>query len=152
MIVDGYNVVHAWGLDTSSLEDAREKLLHILDDYAGFSGEDITVVFDGYNTKQPMSETKRGLITVVYTAYGVTADTHIQRLAKASKTALNVVTADYLEQLSVFQSGAIRITPEELKQLIQAEREKYLKLIDRSSLSKRELKKRLALDALHQPE
>lgn len=152
MIVDGYNVIHAWGLDTRSLDDAREALLHILDDYAGFSGEHITVVFDGYNTKQPMSETARGLLTVVFTAYGVTADTHIQRAAKAGGHMLKVVTADYLEQLSVFESGAIRITPEELKQLIIAEREKYIKHLDRSSLSKSELKKRLALDALSLPE
>lgn len=151
MIIDGYNVIHAWGLDTSNLEDARAKLLHILDDFAGFSGEDITVVFDGYNTKQPASVTKHGLLTVVFTAYGVTADTHIQRAAKG-KPMLKVVTSDYLEQLSVFEAGAVRITPQELKQLIQAEREKYLKLIHRSSLSPGELKKRLALDAITLPE
>ena len=52
MLVDGYNVIYAWKLDTTNLEDARHKLLHILDDYAGFSGEDITVVFDAYNKKK----------------------------------------------------------------------------------------------------
>jgi len=94
MLVDGYNVIYAWRMDTRSLEDAREKLIHILDDFAGFSGEDITVVFDGYNTKDPASEVKRGLLTVVYTAHGVTADTHIQRMVKAGKKPLKVVTAD----------------------------------------------------------
>lgn len=148
MIIDGYNVIHAWGIDTQSLDDAREKLLYILDDFAGFSGEDITVVFDGYNAKGPGSETRQGLLTVVFTAYGVTADTHIQRAVKAGKRMVKVVTADYLEQLSVFEAGAVRITPQELKQLISAAREKRLKLIDRSSLSKSELKKRLAIDAI----
>lgn len=152
MIVDGYNVIYAWGMDTQNLEDARERLLHILDDYAGFSGEDITVVFDGYNTKGPGSETRQGLLTVVYTAYGVTADTHIQRAVKAAKSMIKVVTADYLEQLSVFEAGAVRITPKELKQLIRAAREKRLKLIDRSSLSNSELKKRLAIDAFSLPD
>lgn len=151
MLVDGYNVIHAWGLDTRNLGDAREKLLHILDDYAGFSGEDITVVFDGYNTKEPVSEEKRGLVTVIYTAYGISADIHIQRLVKEGKD-LKVVTADYLEQLSVFASGAIRITPYELKQMIRAAREKYISLLDRSSLSDSELKKRLALDSIEIPE
>ncbi len=152
MIVDGYNVIHAWGLDTRNLEDARERLLHILDDYAGFSGEDITVVFDGYNTKEPMSETRQGLLTIVYTAYGVTADTHIQRAVKAGKRAVKVVTADYLEQLSVFEAGAVRITPGELKVLIKDAREKHIKHMDRSSLSGKELKKMLALDAISLPD
>jgi uncharacterized protein len=148
MLIDAYNVIHAWDFDTQNLNDSREKLLHILDDYAGFSGEDITVVFDGYNTKEPASETKRGLLTVIYTAYGISADIHIQRLVKAGGKDFKVVTADYLEQLSVFASGAIRVTPSELKQMIRAAREKYIALIDRSSLTNEELKKRLALDSI----
>jgi hypothetical protein len=152
MIIDGYNVIHAWGLDTQNLEDAREELLRILDDYAGFSGEDITVVFDGYNTREPVSETRQGLLTVVYTAFGVTADTHIQRTVKASKKVLKVVTADYLEQLSVFQAGAVRITPNELNGLIKDAREKNIKHMDRSSLSGGELRKKLAFDAISLPE
>jgi uncharacterized protein len=147
MLVDGYNVIYAWGFDTRNLGDAREKLLHMLDDYAGFSGENIIVVFDGYNTKDPASETKQGLLTVVYTAYGVSADIHIQRLVKEGADN-RVVTADWLEQLSVFASGAIRITPYELKTMMQMAREKYIALLDRSSLSNDELKKRLALDSM----
>lgn len=152
MLIDGYNVIHAWGMDTSNMGDAREKLLHILDDYAGFSGEDITVVFDGYNTKEPAREIKYGLLTVIYTAYGITADIHIQRIVKAGGKSYKVVTADYLEQLSVFASGAIRITPQELKLMIRAAREKYISLLDRSSLTNGELKKRLALDSIDTPE
>ena len=147
MLIDGYNVIHAWGLDTSSLENAREKLLHTLDNYAGYTGEDITVVFDGYNKKGPATEIQYGMLIVIYTAYGVTADIHIQRLVKIGGKSFKVVTADYLEQLSVFGSGAIRITPEELKQLIRSAREKYIALLDRSSLKGADLKKRLALDA-----
>ena len=148
MLVDGYNVIHAWGLDTRNLEDARAALLHSLDDYAGYSGEDITVVFDGYKKKARQSETKHGLLTVVFTAYGVTADTHIQRTVKSSKKRLTVVTADYLEQLSVFGGGAIRMTPEELKLLIKLAREKHIALLHRTSLTDGEIKKRLELDAI----
>ncbi len=148
MIVDGYNVIYAWGLDTSNLENARASLLDVLDDFAGFTGEAITVVFDGYRTKTPMSETRYGLINVVFTAHGVTADTHIQRIAKASKQPHTVVTADYLEQLSVFGSGSLRITPAELQILIQQAREKHIALIHRSTLSGKELKRKLYLDAI----
>ncbi len=148
MIVDGYNVIHAWGLDTNSLEDARTALLNLLDDYAGFSGEPVTVVFDGYRTREPMREMQHGLLTVIYTAQGVTADTHIQRLARQHGGMLKVVTADYLEQLSIFASGAVRVTPDELKAMIRQAREKHLSLLHRSSLTGDELKKRLSLDAI----
>jgi len=148
MIVDGYNVIHAWGLDTSNLEDARTRLLDILDDFAGFTGQSITVVFDGYRTKSAVSETRYGLIDVVFTAHGVTADTHIQRIAKASKAPVTVVTADYLEQLSVFGSGAMRLTPAELQILIRQARQKHIALIHRSTLSGKELKQKLYLDAI----
>lgn len=148
MIVDGYNVIYAWGLDTSNLEDARTSLLDILDDFAGFTGESITVVFDGYRTKSVMSETRYGLIDVVFTAHGVTADTHIQRIAKTSSQPVTVVTADYLEQLSVFGSGSMRLTPAELQILIRQAREKHIALIHRSTLTGKELKRKLYLDAM----
>lgn len=148
MIVDGYNVIHAWGLDVANLENARHKLLHILDDYAGFSGEDIMVVFDAYNKKTTGVKEKQGLVTVVYTEYGVTADTYIQRTVMQSSRQLKVVTADYAQQLSVFASGAIRITPGELKLYIDAARKKRIDLLHRSSLSGRDLKARLMLDSI----
>jgi len=148
MIVDGYNVIHAWNIDTANLADARTELLNTLDDYAGFSGEDITVVFDGYRKRGAMHEERCGLITVVYTAYGVTADTHIQRIARQSEPMLKVVTADFLEQLSVFGSGAVRVTPDELKILVRQAREKHLSLLHRSTLTGDELKKRLSIDAI----
>jgi predicted RNA-binding protein with PIN domain len=152
ILVDGYNVIHAWGLHRDGLAAARSQLIHILDDYAGYSDEQITVVFDGYRTKKPVSEEQHGRVAVVYTAYGVTADTHIQRTVKAMPagraSSLRVVTADYLEQLSVAGAGAIRITPAELRLMIDAARSRHVALIHRSSLSGRDLKKRLRMDAL----
>ena len=148
MIVDGYNVIYAWNIDTANLEDARIELLNTLDDYAGFTGEDITVVFDGYRTREAMHEERHGLLTVVYTGHGVTADTHIQRVARQRGAMLKVVTADFLEQLSVFGSGAVRVTPEELKILVRQAREKHISLLHRSTLAGDELKKRLSIDAI----
>ncbi len=148
MIIDGYNVIFAWGPQTQNLEDARQGLLDVLDDYAGYTGEQITVVFDGYRTKRPSSELQHGLLKVVFTAFGVTADTYIQRLVRESSLPQKVVTGDYLEQLSVFYSGAERITPTEFKELIVTEREKHVSLLHKSSLEGRALKKRLDLDAI----
>lgn len=148
MIIDGYNVIFAWGLDTQSLDDARKSLLDMLDDYAGYSGEHITVVFDGYRTRKAQAEERYGLIDVVYTSFGVTADTYIQRYVKASGTPQKVVTGDYLEQLTVFWSGAVRLTPAELKAIMDSEREKHVSRLHRSSLDGRALKKRLNIDAI----
>ena len=148
MIVDGYNVIYAWGLDDQSLDAARQILLDLLDDYAGYSGENITVVFDGYRKHAPMSEEKHGLLTVIYTAFGVTADTHIQRLVKASVLPQKVVTADYQQQLSVFWSGAMRITPEDLSNMIRFERDKYIAQLHKSTLEGDSLKKKLHIDAI----
>lgn len=148
MLVDGYNVIHAWKLDTGSLEDARHELIHILDDYAGFSGEDITVVFDAYNKKAASSEEKHGLITVVYTEHNMTADTYIQRTVKQSEKRIKVVTADYLEQMSVFEAGAARITPRELKLYIDSARKKHLNHIHRSTLTGDDLRAKLKLDSI----
>ena len=148
MLVDGYNVIYAWNLDTTNLENARHKLLHILDDYAGFSGEDITVVFDAYNRKNAGSEQKHGLLTVVYTDHNVTADTYIQRTVKQSSKKIKVVTADYLEQLSVFEAGAARITPYELKLYIDDARKKNIDHLHRSTLSGNDLRRKLKLDSI----
>jgi predicted RNA-binding protein with PIN domain len=106
------------------------------------------VVFDGYRTRTCASEMRHGLIDVVFTAHGVTADTHIQRMAKACKEPAMVVTADFLEQLSVFGSGCTRLTPNELKILIRQSREKHIALIHRSTLTGKELKTKLYLDAI----
>ena len=148
MLVDGYNVIHAWKLDTKNLEDARHELLYILDDYAGYSGEDITVVFDAYNTKAAGIEEKHGLLKVVYTDHNVTADTYIQRMVKQSSNQIKVVTADYLEQMSVFEAGAARITPYELQVYIDEARKKHLDHIDRSTLAGADLKSKLMLDSI----
>lgn len=148
MIVDGYNVIHAWNIDTSNLGNARHELIHILDDYAGYSGENVTVVFDAYNKKQAGTEEKHGLITVVYTDHNMTADTYIQRTVKQSTKRLKVVTADYLEQMSVFEAGAARITPTELKIYIASARKRHLDHLHRSSLSGNDLRAKLKLDSI----
>ena len=56
LLVDGYNVIHAWDelieLSKVSLESARSKLLDIMSDYQGFNSNiTVIVVFDGYLVK-----------------------------------------------------------------------------------------------------
>lgn len=56
LLVDGYNVIGAWSVPREehlSIEQARERLVHLIADYAGYSGEEVIVVFDGHYTDRP---------------------------------------------------------------------------------------------------
>ena len=54
VLVDGYNVIHAWvplkRLLDVSLEAARDKLVERLAVYAMVTGSDVTVVFDAHHS------------------------------------------------------------------------------------------------------
>ena len=46
LLVDGYNVIGAWSVPREehlSIEQARERLVHLIADYAGYSGEEVIV-------------------------------------------------------------------------------------------------------------
>ena len=56
LLVDGYNVIGAWNVPREehlTIEQARERLVHLIADYAGYSGEEVVVVFDGHYTDRP---------------------------------------------------------------------------------------------------
>ena len=72
LIVDGYNVIGAWSEAEKngwSLDESRDRLMRQLEDYAGFSGEEILLVFDGYQSERTTTtEEKHGDLTLVFTA------------------------------------------------------------------------------------
>ena len=104
LIVDGYNVIGAWSEAEKkgwSLDESRDRLMRQLEDYAGFSGEEILLVFDGYQSERTTTtEEKHGDLTLVFTRHGYRE--------------LRVATSDGLEQSQVLSSGAIRMTSREL--------------------------------------
>ena len=86
LIVDGYNIIHAWPTlaetAKSDLEAARRQLCDILSSYAGFRQCHLVVVFDGYKVKGNPGEKQRlHNIQVVYTGENETADAYIESLA-----------------------------------------------------------------------
>ena len=88
-----------------------------LEDYAGFSGEEILLVFDGYQSERTTTtEEKHGDLTLIFTRHGETADSYIERAAAQTPRyrELRVATSDGLEQSQVLSSGAIRMTSREL--------------------------------------
>lgn len=126
LLIDGYNVINAWGdtfnLRKEPLEDSRNKLLNILSNYQGFKKTNVIVVFDAHLVKgsQEKQETFDNL-TVVFTKENETADNYIERFVyKLGNTnTIRVVTSDYLEQTIVLSNGGIRMAPRELKEEIQ---------------------------------
>ena len=80
LIVDGYNVIHAWPslkrlLSEASLEAARDKLVERVAVLGMISGESVTVVFDAHhsNAMANSEETVEG-VRVVFTSRGHSAD------------------------------------------------------------------------------
>lgn len=130
LIIDGYNVINAWGdvfdLKKESLEDCREKFLNMLSNYQGYKKLNIIVVFDAHLVKgSKEKEEYFDNMTVVFTKENETADNYIEKYVhkNGSTNTIRVVTSDYLEQTIVLNNGGVRITPRELKeQIFQANR------------------------------
>lgn len=127
LIVDGYNVIHGDAeledLSKIKLEEARERLIHLLAGYGGFKGIDIILVFDAYKHDSHFDrEITMGKMTIVYTEKNKTADTYIEKLVfdLPRLYTVKVVTSDYTLQRMVLASGAIRIAARELMEEVRA--------------------------------
>ncbi|MBQ5413729.1 MAG: NYN domain-containing protein [Schwartzia sp.] len=135
-IIDGYNVIHSWPelerLSKGELAEARDRLIHVMQEYGAYENFDVTIVFDALFTTDEAHEEKRGRhLTVIYTAPGETADSYIERLAYESvreEREVHVVTSDGAEQSVILGAGAYRLPSRELlknvkrvKKLLQKE-------------------------------
>ena len=120
VLIDGYNLIHAWEeLDDLSQRDfgaARDKLVDILCNYRGFTEYEVIVVFDAYKVKGGVGSQERiRNVDVVYTREAETADMYIEKVTHeiARKHDVRVVTSDGLEQLIILGHGALRISSRE---------------------------------------
>jgi predicted RNA-binding protein with PIN domain len=122
LVVDGYNVIHAWKdlrpLLAASLEEAREGLIARLSTLAQVTGTSVTVVFDAHRTQaNQLSEEWRDGLRVVFTRRGHSADHAIERLAYLAserREPLVVATSDSFHRSMLRGMGAAVIDPEEL--------------------------------------
>lgn len=124
LIVDGYNVLnarrHVTGLQ--ALADARDALIHELQDYAGYSGQRVIIVFDAWQgDRKARSVEEKGNVQIVFTQKGETADNYIERLCDSfasdieyRRIEVRVATSDGLEQTIVLGRGAVRMSSREL--------------------------------------
>lgn len=113
LLVDGYNVIHAWKelseLAAGDMDQARGRLQDILCNYQGFSGRDVILVFDAYRiASHPEEIFDYHNIHVVYTKTAETADQYIEKFSveKAERYHVTVVTSDRLEQVIIRGAGA----------------------------------------------
>lgn len=126
LIVDGYNIVHAWDelscLIEDNLEGARMKLLDILCNYQAFLKYEVIVVFDAYKVKGNLGEMfDYHNIHVVYTKEAETADSYIEKLThRISKDYyVTVATSDGLVQLITRGQNCMIMSARELKEDVE---------------------------------
>lgn len=126
IFIDGYNVINSWSNlkheKEVSLDSARQKLIDILHNYGAIHGCKIMLVFDGYKVARNLEskyEYNKNL-TVVFTKSGETADAYIEREIHniGRRFEVSVVTSDSLEQQTIFQRGATRISSIEFYNMV----------------------------------
>ena len=120
VLVDGYNIIFAWEelrrMAQRSLNDARDALIRILSNYAGYRRCRVIVVFDAYLVKKGEGSVEQaGNISVVYTKEKQTADAYIERTSRelAREHFVRVATSDAVEQMIILGGGAYRISARE---------------------------------------
>lgn len=130
ILIDGYNLIFAdeylkdlFARDGGS---ARDQLVDRLCNYAGYTGFEVTVVFDAYNV--PVSESReedRNGVKVVFTAENEPADIRMGLMTSAAgDRQIYVVSSDSLVQQDAFTHGALRISSREfLAELSRTENE-----------------------------
>ena len=122
LLVDGYNVIHAWDSLKQYLPDhldlARKQLSDWLCNYQGFRQCRVILVFDAYQVKGGREHVEQyHNIHIVYTKEAETADAYIERTTYelAKERRVRVVTSDGLEQRTILGNGACRVSAAEFE-------------------------------------
>jgi predicted RNA-binding protein with PIN domain len=131
LLVDGYNVIHALPelkrIAEESLEEARHVLIDMMQDFQGYKGCRLIVVFDAHMIQRGQGkEETAGGVEVVYTKENETADHYIERFVDGIPKNIHVMvaTSDFLQQTIVMSRGAVRISARELLDQVKHFRKK----------------------------
>jgi len=127
LIVDGYNVMFAMEpyrelITSEQWDTARAALVNHVASYAK-PGFDATVVFDGTHNSDPEREpvTLAG-VTVLFSDYGKTADSLVERLVRQARERgqeVEIVSSDMLVQWTALGEGVIRRSATEFADVLQ---------------------------------
>ena len=126
LLVDGYNIIHAWEelarLAETNMDAARVSLADRLSNCHGFRKETCILVFDAYRVPRDIADViKYHNIYIVYTKEAETADTYIEKASFeiSRHNLVRVATSDATEQRIVLGNGALRMSAEELHDLVR---------------------------------
>ncbi len=133
LLVDGYNIIGLWSeltqiRECDGLEPARRELTERLIGYSTFNNLDAYIVFDSqYRNSRGNREAIASNLTVVYTDFGQTADTYIEkacatysRETRYGRPRTIVATSDRAQQLTVVGYGAECMSAQQLAADIEA--------------------------------
>lgn len=144
LIIDGYNVAHAWHETAAVMrgqgaEEARRLLIAKLAQHAATTATEITVVFDSHFRARGVgdSETIDG-IQILYGSKQQSADHLIERLCYEAKHSENtasviVVTNDRLQRDLVTAMGVGTMNAEALRKEVEASGRERDREIERRS-------------------
>ncbi len=124
LVLDGYNIIGAVERyatrSTGSLDASRELLVGDALKAAGWTGQEIIVVFDASRSPEPGRTELRagGAVRVIYSAPNESADDTIERLVRSWSGSFTVCTADFALQRTVLALGATRSTPREFEAIL----------------------------------
>lgn len=143
LLIDGYNILHAWDewkpFLPDRLEDARDALRDLLCDYAGATGKPVVLVFDAYAVPDnPGKAEKYKNIYVIYTREAQTADAFIEQTTFYGRNTarIRVVTSDRPEQLISSGNAALRTSAREFHAEVNRVRDGIAAFIARNRLSR----------------
>jgi ribosomal protection tetracycline resistance protein len=142
LLVDGYNIIHAWPelkeLADDNMDGARMKLLDTLSNYQGIRKCQIIIVFDAYRVQGHLEEVvDYHNIHMVYTKEAQTADQYIEKFSYANqrKYYITVATSDGLQQIIIRGAGCALLSARDLKSEIEGANERinqeYQKMLRR---------------------
>lgn len=144
IFVDGYNVINSWPnlkkVKEYSYHSARKELIDIIQNYAAYSMCNVIIVFDAHKVSGNIEKKDtNGMVTVVFTKDGETADSYIERCVDdvGRKLEIVVVTSDSLEQQTIFQRGAIRMSSLEFYSEILRVQENIRKRTEKNSINQK---------------
>jgi uncharacterized protein len=124
LILDGYNVIGGIeryaSRNTGSLDASRDLLINDALKAAGWTGRRIIVVFDAHGGPDPERTELRagGVVRVIYSAPGESADDVIERLLSNLGASATVYSGDFALQRTALARGARRATPREFADLL----------------------------------
>ena len=125
LIVDGHSIIFAWPklrqLHARRGYLAREALVKELRHYQDWTGVHVVVVFDGRGERVTEQSDPHD-VQIFYARRDQSADAIIERLASkyASRFDVTVATSDSLEMETVNACGALCVSPDGLRKLLDS--------------------------------